>query len=242
MATTRMLVLAAMTRHGLAVVIRRLPPELRRGHPWSCSLPRRILIACTALRTNLTFRELFASFAISRSAAHRIGSTLTPRLATRADQGRRKDRLESWVLDGTLIPTRDHRRAARSKNDRWSCNAQVLIRRRDLRIIATTAGVQATATTPCTTAARASRRSASSMVARSPTAATAASPTSSRRGSVDARSCATGRGVNIVDVEPGSKHAIARLKTWRVLRDPSPPRPSTCGYPTSGRLLYTIST
>jgi hypothetical protein len=44
------------------------------------------------------------------------------------------------VVDGTLIPTRDHRRAARSKNDRWSCNAQVFIRRRDLRIIATTAG------------------------------------------------------------------------------------------------------
>jgi hypothetical protein len=44
------------------------------------------------------------------------------------------------VVDGTLIPTRDHRRAARSKNDRWSCNAQILVRRRDLRIVATSAG------------------------------------------------------------------------------------------------------
>jgi hypothetical protein len=39
-----------------------------------------------------------------------------------------------------LILTRDHRRAARSTNDLLSCKAQVLIRRRDLRIIATTAG------------------------------------------------------------------------------------------------------
>jgi hypothetical protein len=50
------------------------------------------------------------------------------------------DRRESWVLDETLIPTRDHSRAAKSKNCRWSCNAQILIRRRDLRIVATTAG------------------------------------------------------------------------------------------------------
>jgi hypothetical protein len=98
------------------------------------------LDARTALRTNLRFRELAASFAISRFAGHRIVSTLTPRLAARADQNRPKDRRESWVVNGTLIPTRDHRRVARSKNCRWSCNAPVLIRRRDLRIIATTAG------------------------------------------------------------------------------------------------------
>jgi hypothetical protein len=52
----------------------------------------------------------------------------------------RYDRRESWVVDGTLIPTRDHSHAAKSKNYRWSCNAQILIRRRDLRIVATTAG------------------------------------------------------------------------------------------------------
>jgi len=65
---------------------------------------------------------------------------MTPRLAALGGQSRPNDRRESWVVDGTLIPTRDHRRAACSKNHRWSCNAQVIIRRRDLRIIATTAG------------------------------------------------------------------------------------------------------
>ena len=135
-----MLVLAAITRPRLAAVIRRLPSEPQHGRPWSCSLAQRILIVCTALRTNLTVRELAASFAISKSAAHRIVSTMTPRLAALGAQNCPTDRRESWVIDGTLIPTRDHRRAARSKNYRWSCNAQILIRRRDLRIAATAAG------------------------------------------------------------------------------------------------------
>jgi hypothetical protein len=97
-----------------------------------------VLITCTALRTNLTVRELAASFAISKSTAHRIVSDVTSRLATLGSGVR--DRRDSWVLDGTLIPTRDHSSAGRSKNYRWSCNAQILIRRRDLRVIATTAG------------------------------------------------------------------------------------------------------
>ena len=135
-----MLVRAAITRHRLTTVIHRLAYEHQRGRPWSCSLAQRILITCTALRTNLTFRELAASFAISKSAVHRIVSTMTPRLAALAIENGPSDRRESWVVDGTLIPTRDHRRAARSKNYRYSCNAQVLIRRRDLRVVAITAG------------------------------------------------------------------------------------------------------
>ena len=49
------------------------------------------------------------------------------------------DRRRSWIVDGTLIPTRDHVTAARSKNYRWSCNVQVLVRR-DLRVIAVGGG------------------------------------------------------------------------------------------------------
>jgi hypothetical protein len=97
-----------------------------------------VLIAAAALRTNLTFRELAAVFQISKSAAHRIVATMTPALASLAEASR--DRRDSWIVDGTLIPTRDHTCAARSKNYRWSCNAQVLVRRRDLRIIATSSG------------------------------------------------------------------------------------------------------
>ena len=120
-------------------MLQRLPRDHRRGRPWSCSLRRRVLITCTALRTNLTIRELAACFAISKSAAHRIVSSMTSRLAALGEAPQR-DRRESWVVDGTLIPTRDHRAAARSKNYRWSCNAQILVRRRDLYVVATSAG------------------------------------------------------------------------------------------------------
>ena len=140
MTTPQMLVLAALTRRRLTVLLHRLGPEPKRGHPWSRSRRQRVLIACVALRTNLTIRELAASFAISKSTAHRIVSTMTPRIAALADATSPPDRRPSWVVDGTLIPTRDHRHAARSKNYRWSCNAQILARRRDLRIIATTSG------------------------------------------------------------------------------------------------------
>jgi hypothetical protein len=102
-----------------------------------------VLLVCIALRTNLTMRELAATFGMSKSAAHRIVATLTPRLASLAGLGersQRRDHRESWVLDGTLVPTRDHRRAAKSKNYRWSCNAQLVVRRRDLRVVATVAG------------------------------------------------------------------------------------------------------
>jgi hypothetical protein len=113
-----MLVLAAMPRRHLAHVLRNLPVEHRRGRPWSRSLRQRVLIACVALRTNLTIHELPAVFVLSKSAIHRIIATITPRLAALDDPPH--DRRESWVVDGTLIPTRDHQRAARSKNYRWS--------------------------------------------------------------------------------------------------------------------------
>lgn len=99
----------------------------------------RVLVTCAALRTNLTIRELAAVVGFSKSTVHRIVAEMTPRLA-RLLRAPPPDRRWSWVIDGTLIPTRDHVVAARSKNYRYSCNAQVLIRRRDRRVIAVAAG------------------------------------------------------------------------------------------------------
>jgi hypothetical protein len=134
MTITRMLVLAAISRRRLRAVVERLPLEPSRGHPWSRSRRHRVLIACAALRTNLTMRELAATFDVSKSTAHRIVSTMIPRLAALSAITHLRDRRVSWVIDGTLIPPRDHFLAARSKN-RWSCNAQILIQQRDLRIV-----------------------------------------------------------------------------------------------------------
>lgn len=111
----------------------------RRERRWSRSLRHRVLLACVALRTNLTFRELAACASIPPSTAHRIVAALTPMLASLLPSPPRDRRL-SWIVDGTLIPTRDHRCATKSKNCRSSCNAQILIQQRDLRIVATSAG------------------------------------------------------------------------------------------------------
>jgi len=109
-----------------------------RGRPWSLSLRRRLVIVCTSLRTGLTVRELAAVFGISATQVHRILTNLIPRLA--ALRLAASDDRGTWILDGTLIPTRDHSAAARSKNYRWSCNAQVLVRHHDLRVIAIDGG------------------------------------------------------------------------------------------------------
>jgi hypothetical protein len=97
-----------------------------------------VLAALTPRRLTALVRRFGPDRGRSKSSAHRIVSTMTARLATFAHAS--LDRRDSWIVDGTLVPTRDHRGAARSKNYRWSCNAQVLARRRDLRIVATAAG------------------------------------------------------------------------------------------------------
>lgn len=128
---------------GLAALVDRLRPATvrRRGRPWSLPLERRVLVACTSLRTNLTVRELAAVFDISPTQAHRILTDIVRRLAAFVIAAPPDlDRRHTWVVDGTLVPTRDHRAAAKAKNYRWSCNAQVLIRRRDLRVIAVATG------------------------------------------------------------------------------------------------------
>ncbi|HET9988614.1 MAG TPA: hypothetical protein VFQ65_08835 [Kofleriaceae bacterium] len=86
-------VLAAISRRQLAFVMRQLRSERRRGRPWSRTLRHRVLIACAALRTNLTIRELAAVFQISKSMAHRIG---VPELVTPTFRGRRIVRDSAW--------------------------------------------------------------------------------------------------------------------------------------------------
>lgn len=124
----------------LAEVVARLQTPRGRGRPWALPLKRRVVIACTALRTNLTMRELAALFAISRSQVHRIVADILTRIAALLPSTVESDRRWSWIVDGTLVPTRDHCAAAKSKNYRWSCNAQVLVRGADLRVVAIDGG------------------------------------------------------------------------------------------------------
>jgi len=206
-------VLAVLTRE-----LRAMRQGARPGRRWAMSLPRRVRLACTALRTNLTVRELGAIFRVSKSQAHRIVADLVRRLAAILRTAPR-DRRWSWVVDGTLVPTRDHSAAAKSKNYRWSCNVQVLVRRADLRIVGLSRGGPGNRNDPvhyrgslveklCVRHGR--------VLADGAYRAVPELVTPRFRGSRIVRDaawrCHRKRRARV-------EHAIARLKNWRVLRD-----------------------
>jgi hypothetical protein len=102
-------------------------------------LPDRVLLVATYWRTNLTMRQIGPLFGVSHSAAHRIIDTLGPLLALAPVRKRRVDQVT--IVDGTLVPTRDHRVAAPSKNYRYSTNLQVAIDA-DTRLVVATGDPQ----------------------------------------------------------------------------------------------------
>jgi hypothetical protein len=97
----------------------------RPGRPWALDLSDRVLLVAVYWRTNLTMRQLGPLFGVSHSAAHRVIDTVEPLLALAPIRRRPKDQVA--IVDGTLIPTRDHRLTAQSKNYRYSTNLQVAI-------------------------------------------------------------------------------------------------------------------
>src|SRR3954462_8629563 len=115
----RKLVALVAARGGAAIA------DGRPGRPWALDLSDRVLLVAVYWRTNLTMRQLGPLFGVSHSAAHRVIDTVGPLLALAPVRRRPKDQVA--IVDGTLIPTRDHRLAAQSKNYRYSTNLQVAI-------------------------------------------------------------------------------------------------------------------
>lgn len=70
-------------------------------------------------------RQLAPLFGISKSAADRIIDHLGPALALRPRTRLAKGTV--LIVDGTLVPTRDHTIAERSKNYRYSTNHQAVV-------------------------------------------------------------------------------------------------------------------
>ncbi|PPK66380.1 DDE superfamily endonuclease [Actinokineospora auranticolor] len=85
----------------------------------------RVLLVAVYWRTNLTMRQIGPLFGVSHSAAHRVVDSLGPPPALAPVRKRRVDQVA--IVGGTLVPTRDHRVAERSKNCRYSTNPQVAI-------------------------------------------------------------------------------------------------------------------
>ena len=96
-----------------------------KGRPWGLAFEDRVLLVTTYWRTNLTIRQIAALFGTSKSAAGRIIDDLAPKLALQPRKRYAPDTV--LIVDGTLVPTRDHTVAAKSKNYRYSTNHQVVI-------------------------------------------------------------------------------------------------------------------
>lgn len=86
---------------------------VRRGRPWNLPLEDRALLVAAYWRTNLTMRQLAPLFGVSKSAADRIIDHLGPMLALQGRKRFTKDTV--LIVDGTLVPTRDHTVSEQSK-------------------------------------------------------------------------------------------------------------------------------
>jgi len=109
----------------VTAVRRETAVEVQRGRPWGLPLEDRILLVAVYWRTNLTMRQIAPLFGVSKSAADRIIDHLGPLLALQPRKRFRKDTV--LIVDGTLVPTRDHTVAEQSKNYRYSTAHQVVI-------------------------------------------------------------------------------------------------------------------
>jgi hypothetical protein len=107
----------------------------RPGRQWALPLADRVLLVAVYWRTNLTMRQIGPLFGISHAAAHRVIDKVGPLLALAPVRKRRPDSVA--IVDGTLVPTRDHRLAAPSKNYRYSTNVQIAIDAETRLVIAT---------------------------------------------------------------------------------------------------------
>ncbi|MFE5604910.1 transposase [Streptomyces coelicoflavus] len=109
----------------VTIVRRKVVADGPRGRPWSLPLEDRILLVVVYWRTNLTMRQIAPLFGVSKSAADRIIDHLGPLLALQPRKRFREDTV--LIVDGTLVPTRDHTIAEQSKNYRYSTAHQVVI-------------------------------------------------------------------------------------------------------------------
>ncbi|MFI0990832.1 transposase family protein [Streptomyces exfoliatus] len=97
------------------------------GRPWCLPLADRVLLVAVYYRTNLAMRQLAPLFGCSPATVCRVIQRLRPLLAIEPAT-RPADAVERlWIVDGTLVPVRDRKVGASSRNYRFSANVQVII-------------------------------------------------------------------------------------------------------------------
>lgn len=97
------------------------------GRPWRLPLADRVLLVAVYYRTNLTMRQLAPLFGISPTTVCRVIKQLRPLLAIEPASCPTDAVERLWIVDGTLIPVRDRKAGASSRNYRFSATMQVII-------------------------------------------------------------------------------------------------------------------
>lgn len=193
---------------------------VRKGQPWSLPLEDRVLLVAAYWRTNLTLRQLAPLLGISKSAANRIVNHLAPLLAL---QPRRRFRKESvLIVDGTLVPTRDHEVAEQSKNYRYSTNHQVVIDA-DTRLVVAVGRPLPGNRNDCKawelSGAKAAVGRATVIADGGYRGTGLVIPHRRERGQVELPAWKEEHNAEHRRVRARVEHAFARMKTWKILRD-----------------------
>ncbi|MFH9400765.1 transposase [Streptomyces sp. NPDC017638] len=191
---------------------------VRKGRPWGLPLEDRTLLVAAYWRTNLTTRQLAPLFGVSKSAANRIIDHLGPLLALQSRKRFAKDAV--LIVDGTLVPTRDHTIAEHSKNYRYSTNQQVVIDA-DTRLVVVVGQPLPGNRNDCKAWEESGAKAA---VGRTLTIADGGYPGTGlvmphrRREGEDLPDWKKAHNESCKQVRARIEHTFARMKTWKILR------------------------
>ncbi|MFT9788150.1 transposase [Streptomyces rhizosphaericola] len=203
----------------VAVLRREGADAVRKGRPWSLPLEDRALLVTAYWRTNLTMRQLAPLFGVSKSAADRIIDPLGLMLALQPRKRFAKDTV--LIVDGTLVPTRDHTISAQAKNYRYSTNQQVVIDA-DTRLIVGVGRPLAGNRNDCKAWEESGAKAA---VGRTLTIADGGYPGTGlvmphrRRKGEELADWKEAHNKTHKQVRARVEHVFARMKTWKILRD-----------------------
>ncbi|MDW4901149.1 transposase family protein [Streptomyces californicus] len=179
---------------------------VRRDRPWSLPLEDRALLVTAYWRTNLTLRQLAPLFGVSKSTACRVINHLGPLLALRPRKRFANDTV--LIVDGTLVPTRDHTIAERSKNYRYSTNHQVVIDA-DTRLVVVVGRPLAGNRNDCKAWEESGGYPGTGLVI----------PHRRKHGQSELPDWKEEHNKSHKQVRARIEHVFARMKTWKILRD-----------------------
>ncbi|WP_234351230.1 transposase [Streptomyces sp. H021] len=178
------------------------------------------LLVTAYWRTTLAMRQLTPLFGTSKSAADRIMNNLGPMFALHPRKRFAKDTV--LIVDGTLVPTREHTVAERSKKYRYSTNLQVAVDA-DTRLVVVVGRPLAGNRNDC----RAWEESGADAAVSGTTTITDGGysgtglviPHRRKRGQSELPDWKEEHDKSHKQVLARVEHVIARMKTWKILRD-----------------------